>query len=157
MARLLYVLGKSSILPSRFAKTNRYNVPQFALIVLAGMGVLMVLFSATVMQYVNISSFYLLFVSILVAVASLRIKKTFATQYEQAEYKLKGIWYYVWPALAIVTGIFFMGLQIKSDPVMTVVSLLLMPFGIGFYLLRKRKLEADGSSLDARILDGMNK
>lgn len=156
MARLLYVLGKSNILPSGLAKTNRHNVPQNALAVLAVMGVLMVMFSATVMQYVNISSFYLLFVSILVAVASLRIKKAFAPQYEQAEYKLKGIWFYVWPILAIVTGIFFMGLQFKSDPVMTALSLVLLPVGIGFYLLRKRKLEADGSSLDARILDGLN-
>ncbi|MCI8576208.1 MAG: APC family permease [Lachnospiraceae bacterium] len=153
MARLIYVLGKSGILPSGMARLNGRNVPRNAIGVLAVMGVLMVMFSATVMQYVNVSSFYLLFVSILVAVASLRIRTGFSAQYEAAEYKLKGIWYYVWPILAIITGIFFMILQFQQDPMMTGVSLVLVPVGILFYLIRKKRLEADGTSLDKRILE----
>ena len=156
MARLVYVLGKNTILPPVFGKTNRYNVPHNAIILLTVVGLLMILFSATIMQYVNISSFYLLLVSALVAVASLRIKTHFSAQYEQAEFKLKGVWYYVWPVLAIVTAVFFMGLQLQQDPIMTGVSLVLVPIAIGFYLLRKKKLEADGSSLDQKILDDMN-
>lgn len=156
MARLIYVLGKNSILPKPLGKINRYGVPHSAIIVLTVVGLLMILFSAAIMQWVNISSFYLLLVSALVAVASLRIKTHFANQYEQAEFKLKGVWYYVWPILAIVTAIFFMGLQFQQDPVMTGASLVLVPIAVGIYIIRKKKLEADGSSLDQRIMDDMN-
>ena len=44
-------------------------------------------------------------------------------------------------------------LQFQQDPMMTGVSLVLVPVGILFYLIRKKRLEADGTSLDKRILE----
>ena len=156
MARLLMVLGKSEILPASLGKVNRRGAPQNAFVVLMIMGILMVLFSATIMQFVNISSFYLLMLALLVAVASLKIKTAFAKQYEAAEYKLKGAFYYIWPVLVIITSIIFMILQLTSDTKMTIASIVLLPISLIFYFSRKKKLEASGVSLDQQILDGMN-
>ena len=49
-----------------------------------------------------------------------------------------------------------MGLRFQQDPVMTGASLVLVPIAVGIYIIRKKKLEADGSSLDQRIMDDMN-
>ena len=88
--------------------------------------------------------------------ASLKIKTAFAKQYEAAEYKLKGAFYYIWPVLVIITSIIFMILQLTSDPKMTIASIVLLPISLIFYFSRKKKLEASGVSLDQQILDGMN-
>ena len=151
MSRDMYVLGKCSIFPEAFAKTNSHHAPYVAIMVLGVVGVLMILFSATIMQYVNISGFYLLFVAFLVAVASLHIKKAFSEEYATSPFKLKGVWYYVWPGLTIVTGIAFMALQFVNDPVMTGVSVVLIPVGVAIYWLRKKRLEAKGVSVDELI------
>ena len=103
------------------------------------------------MQYVNISSFYLLFIAFLVAFSSLRIKSAFPERYEASEYKLKGFWFYLWPSLAIISGLFFMFLQIKEDPFMTGVSIVLLPVGLLFYHLRKVRLRANGIDLDEEL------
>lgn len=157
MARILLVLGKSNILPKSYGKINRHNAPQLPIITLMIIGVIMTLFSTTIMQFVNISSFYLLLMALLVAVGSLKIKTAFASQYEASEYKLKGVWYYVWPVLVIVSSAVFMVLQFISDPLWTGASVVLIPVAVGFYYIRKRKLEAaTGINLDKQILDGMN-
>ena len=154
-ARLLMMLGKTSVLPSGLAKTNKRGAPQNALLVLLALGVGLVLFSATIMQFVNISSFYLMFITLLVAFASLQVKKKLPKQYEKAEYKMKGIWYYIWPALSIISGGFFMILQLRDDPVMTGVSLILLPVGVLIYQLRKRALRANDVNLDAELMKEM--
>jgi len=155
MSRVLYVLGKNTILPKKLGKTNKHGIPSAAVIVLSIIGVVMVLFSATIMQYVNVSSFYLLLTSLLVAVASLKIKKVFSKEYEGAAYKLKGAWYYIWPALAIISSVVFMILQFTSDIKMTGISIILLPIGVALYLTRKRKIEATGVNLDQEIMKGM--
>lgn len=151
MSRLLYVLGDVSFLPKSFSKLNKRNVPWVAFLTLGIWGALYILFNATIMQYVNISSFYLLFIAILVAVGSLKIRDRFTEQYEASQYKLKGIWYYLWPVLAIVSGIFFMILQLRDDPVMTGVSIVLLPIMIGVYFLRKKALKNRGIDLDEEL------
>lgn len=155
MSRVLFVLGKSNILPRKLADSNKKGAPYYAILVLAVVGVLMVLFSATIMQFVNISSFYLLLTALLVAVASLKIKTVFKEEYDAAEYKLKGISYYLWPVLAIISSVVFMILQFVDDPKMTGLSVVLVPVGVGIYLLRKKKLEAAGDNLDEHILKDM--
>ena len=119
------------------------------------MAIALILFSATVMQYVNISSFYLMFVTLLVAIASLNVKKKLPEQYEKAAYKLKGVWYYVWPALSIVSGLFFMALQFRDDIKMTGVSVILLPVGVLLYQWRKKVMGAKGINLDEELLKGM--
>ena len=151
MSRLIYVLGDVSFLPKFFSKLNKRNVPWAAFILLGVWGTLYILFNATIMQYVNISSFYLLFIALLIAVGSLRIKERFAENYENSIYKLKGIWYYLWPVLAIVSGIFFMILQLRDDPLMTGLSVILLPIMIGIYFLRKNALKKHGIDLDEEI------
>ena len=155
MARLLAMLGVTSVLPAGIAKTNKRGAPQNALIVLMILAIGLILFSATVMQYVNISSFYLMFISLLVAGASLNVKKKLPEQYEKAEYKMKGVWYYVWPTLSIVSGLFFMALQFRDDIKMTGVSVILLPVGVLLYQWRKKTLKAKGVDLDEELLKGM--
>lgn len=155
MARLLSMLGVTSVLPSGIAKTNKRGAPQNALIVLLVLAIVLILFSATVMQYVNISSFYLMFVTLLVAIASLNVRKKLPEQYEKAAYKLKGIWYYVWPILSIVSGLLFMALQFRDDIKMTGVSVILLPVGVLLYQWRKKVVQAKGIDLDEELLKGM--
>lgn len=155
MSRMMFVLGRSGILPKPLSKTNRRNAPYLSISILAVMGVCMVLFSATIMQYVNVSSFYLLLTALLVAVASLRLKGSFAKEYASAAFRLDGVWYYLWPGLAIAASVVFMVLQLTDDPVMTGVAVALVPVGIGVYLLRKKRLEAGGKDVDREIMQEM--
>lgn len=156
MSRLMVALGKVSILPKSVAKENKYGSPYVAYIILLIVGVIMMLFSTTIIQFVNISSFYLLFVALLVAVASLNIKKSFGKRYEEVEYKLKGISYYVFPILAIVTSIIFMVLQFQSDLEMTGLSVLLLPLGLLFYYWRKNQLKKNNIDVDEEISKQMS-
>jgi len=48
-----------------------------------------------------------------------------------------------------------MVLQIMEDPVMTVVSVILLPVGVLVYSLRKKKMESGGINLDQRIMVSM--
>lgn len=155
MARLLAMLGVTSVLPAGIAKTNKRGAPQNALLVLLVLAIALILFSATVMQYVNISSFYLMFITLLVAASSLNVKKKLPKQYEEAVYKLKGIWFYVWPVLSIVSGLFFMALQFRDDLKMTGVSVVLLPIGALLYQWRKKTAQAKGVNLDDELLKGM--
>lgn len=157
MARLIYMLGDTTVIPKAFARTNRFNAPYVSYIALLIMGILMVLFSATIMDYVNISSFYLLFIAILVAVASLNIRKKFPERYKDSAYKLKGVWYYVWPVLSIVSGAFFMALQLRDDPIMTGLSVLLLPVAVIVYRIRKHVLKNKNIDLDDEFKKIMSK
>ena len=103
----------------------------------------------------NISSFYLKYITLLVAASSLRVKEKLPKQYESAEYKLKGIWYYLWPALSIISGLGFMALQLRDDLLMTGISAILLPVGVLVYYLRKRALMAKGIDLDQELMKGM--
>ena len=46
-------------------------------------------------------------------------------------------------------------LQIMEDPVMTVVSVILLPVGVLVYSLRKKKMESGVINLDQRIMVSM--
>jgi len=46
-------------------------------------------------------------------------------------------------------------LQIMEDPVMTVVSVNLLPVGVLVYSLRKKKMESGGINLDQQIMVSM--
>lgn len=155
MAKLIMMLGKTGVLPKVFEKQNKRGACTTALIVLGVAGVVMVLTSASIMQFVNISSFYLLFISLLVAVASLQIKKKMEQEYEEAAYKLKGIWYVVWPVLSIVSGAAFMILAFRDDPKMMGLGVVMLPVGIILYLIRKKSAAAKGLDLDKEITKNM--
>jgi len=155
MARLVMMLGKTGVLPKPFGIQSKNGACTTALGVLGAIGIIMVITSASIMQFVNLSSFYLLFISILVAFASLNIRKKMSKEYEEAEYKLKGIWYTLWPVLSIVSGAAFMILAFKDDPVMMSVGLVLLPVGIVIYLIRKKQTAAKGIDLDKEIIENM--
>lgn len=156
MSRILYTLGKVKLFPSVLAKTNRFAAPSAAIAVLAVLGCLLVVFSDTIMRFVNISSFFLLFIALIVAVGSLRIRDAFAEEFAAAAYKLKGAGYYIWPWLTIVSSLVFMAIQLKSDLKMTGLAILLVPVGIALYFIRKKILQKAGVDLEQELIRNMN-
>lgn len=51
----------------------------------------------------------------------------------------------------IISGFAFMFLQVREDPFMTGVSIVLLPVGALLYQLRKKQLKASGTDLDEEI------
>lgn len=155
MSRDIYALAKSGLFPKFLAKVNRFGVPQNSVILLTIIAFLFTLFSASLMRFINISGTYLLATSLVVAVASLKIKEKLPKEYEAATYKLKGFWYKFWPLAVIVSSIFFMILAFKDDLVMSLASLVMVPIGLLWYTSRKKRLEKEGVSLEDLIKQQM--
>lgn len=155
MSRQFFALGKSGVFPAAMSKLDKKGTPVVAVIVVTVIGIVFNLFSAQVMQFVNVSSLYLLATALVVAWASFKIKDKLADQYAQADYKLKGKWYYIWPSLTIVSSIFFMILAIREDFKMSMLSIVLVPVGLLIYYLRKKQFEKRGISIDDNIQKSM--
>ena len=155
MSRQFYALGRSGVFPAVVSKLSKRGTPVIAVSVVTIIGIIINLFSATVMRFVNVSSLYLLATALVVAVSSLKIKEKLKQQYDQAEYKLKGAWYYIWPILTIASSIVFMVLAIREDLKMSLISIVLVPVGLLLYLWRKKRYESHGVSLDESIQKSM--
>lgn len=140
MSRLVYSLGSVSILPRWAARKNRRGTPVYAICVLTAIGILIDFIFPTAIKAINVSSFYLLFMTIILAFASMRIKAGFPDRYMAAAYKLSGIHYYLWPILMIVTNGALLAIQFVSDSKSSVMALILMPVGLTVYCFRKRKI-----------------
>src|SRR5699024_10853483 len=136
IGRQLYGLARSRILTSALSKRNTAGTYLISMESLSLGGIFMTFFSEDVMKFVNLSGTYLLLTSLTIAVSSLRIRKKLPDMYHQAEFKLRGFWYYFWPIGAIVTGAFFLVLAVMDDPEMSLLSFLLIPAGLGIYLWR---------------------
>lgn len=144
MSRQVYALSRSRIFPRSWARVNRANAPYRAVIVVTVVGIIITLFNADVMRFINLSSTYLLATAIVLAISSLRLKRRLPEAYASAEFKLRGIWYYFWPIGVIVTSAYFLYLAISDDPFMSAVSGVLVPVGIGLYYWRAIVLRRKG-------------
>ncbi|MDX9887841.1 MAG: APC family permease [Anaerovoracaceae bacterium] len=160
LSRDLYTLGKTRILPRLFTKTNKSMTPYIAVVVATIIGVGTILVSQEIMGFINMSSVFFMLVAIIVSVGSLRIKIMLPDRYENAEYKLRGIWYYVWPVLAIgTTGYFLVDFLLKNqkDALFTIIS---VAVAVGIYYLRKKSLiknNIDIQKLLTEMLTGIDK
>ena len=155
MSRVLYVMGRNRIFPRPLATVNKKGVPSVAIIARTIMGVIMCAFNALLMQFVNVSSFYLLLVALLVSAASLRMKKKMPNEYAKAPFRLNGVWYYVWPICAIISSAVFMVIEVVTDTKFAVAAIILIPVGMLVYVMRKKKLESTGVNLDEQIMKDM--
>jgi len=155
LGRQLFGLSRSNILPRALAKLNKAGTPYVAMLSLTLFGVLITIFSEDVMRFVNLSGTYLLLTSIIIAVSSLRIRSTLPEMYQRAEFKLRGFWYYFWPVGAIVTSIFFLVLAVMEDPGMSLLSLVLIPVGIGLYVWRANAVKREGPSVEELLREAI--
>lgn len=140
LSRDLYTLGKTRILPKFFKSVNNSMIPYIAVIVATAIGVVTILVSQEIIRFINMSSIFFMLVAIIVSVGSLRIKIKLSQRYEKAEYRLKGIWYYVWPILAIgTTGYFLVDFLIKNkmDALFAIIVIIV---SLSVYYLRKKSL-----------------
>lgn len=160
LSRDLYTLGKTRILPKFFKKLNKNMTPYVAVMVSTFIGVVTILVSQEIMGFINMSSIFFMLVAIIVSVGSLRIKIKLADRYEKAEFKLKGIWYYVWPILAIITTGYFLVdflLKNKMDTLFTLVAIIV---SLSVYYLRKKSLMKKNIDIEAlltEMLTGIDK
>lgn len=157
MSRDLYTLAKGRVFPDFLGKINKHSVPYNSLLVLTIVALLFTIFATSVMKFVNISGTYLLATSMVVAIASLKIKEKLPEQYEAAAYKLKGLSYKFWPWAVIISSIFFMILAFRDDIVMSTASFLLIPLGLLWYNSRKKSLEKQGVSIDDLLDEQISK
>ena len=151
LSRQIFALGKSGILPRSWSQVNRAGVPWIALVAVSLLGVFMTIFSDDVMRFVNLSGTYLLATAIVAAVSTLLIKRKLSERYEAAEFKLRGVWYYIWPGGVLLSSTFFMVLAIMQDPWMSLVSGVLVPIALLFYRWRASILRKRGTSVENAV------
>lgn len=152
-SRVLYTMGRLRIIPSVFSKLNSRGVPYVAVLLVMIVGSVLCLFYQSVIQFVNISSFYLLSVALLMAIASLKFRQRMENNYLTSPYKLSGIWYYVWPICTILTSLVFMGVEIVTDTKFALCGIVLIPIGVLLYKLRERYLlKQEGINVSEQLL-----
>ncbi len=151
LSRDFYTLGKSGILPTQFTKVNRHAAPHIAIATAVVIAVVTVVVSQEILKFINLSSIFFMLVAIQVSVASLRFKTHLKEQYEKAEFKLKGPWYYIWPILTIVTtGYFLLDFLIKNrTELILAIGCIIVSYVI--YYWRRKSLEKNGIIIDELI------
>jgi TRAP-type uncharacterized transport system fused permease subunit len=78
-------------------------------------------------------------------IATMLLPRNRPELYAKAPFKLKGVWNYILPIIAIVVSIVFMALQ---EPMAMVWTLVWMAIGTAIYLIRKMQLAKEGVKLE---------
>jgi len=156
LSRQIFALSRSRILPMAWSKINRSGTPYNAVIVVTLLGVLMTAFSDDVMKFVNLSSTYILATALVAAVSSLLIKKRLPERYANAQYKLKGVWFYFFPIMVLVTSTFFLVLAVLEDPWMSLYSGILLPVGVLLYWSRSNIVKKSGMSVEEAVAEAID-
>lgn len=144
LPRSFYQLGKSGLLPKSFAKLNKYGVPIVSLIAFTIIVAISLIFNKGILFLINMTSLFFMLIAILLSIGSLRVKSTMAQEYELAGYKLKGLSYYFWPIITIISTGYFLIDFLVGDIQTLIMTVIVTILGIFVYNLRKKSLKKQG-------------
>ena len=147
LPRTFYQLGKSGFLPASFAKLNKHGVPIISLITFAVIVAVSLILNKGILYLINMTSLFFMLIAILLSIGSLRSKITMSEEYNAAGYKLKGIWYYLWPVITIVSTGYFLIDFLTADFKTLIMTLIVTAIGLIVYRVRKKVLEDKGINM----------
>jgi APA family basic amino acid/polyamine antiporter len=145
-SRIVMSLGRDRAVPERLSSVNsRFGTPVWGLTATVIIALVFVFSGKGLVFACYTSNLTFLFSYILVMVATMVLKTRKPDLYEKAPIKLKGIWRFVLPIVAIVVTVVFMALQEPEAMLWTAVWLVI---GAIVFLVRRQQLAKEGVSLD---------
>lgn len=145
-SRMALTLGRDKTVPGRLSLLNRrYGTPIWALsvsvlvaliFVFSGKGLVFACYTCNL-------TFLLSYIAVMIATILLPRKKP--ELYAKAPFKLKGVWTYILPIIAIVVSIIFIALQ---EPMAMVWTAVWLAVGVSVYFIRKKQLATEGIKLE---------
>lgn len=137
VSREVYSLAVDGIFPKVLTKTSQNGTPYYSCIAVGVVGIIITFISSSIMQYLGIITLFILFIVSLSAFASMKIKKAMPENYEKAEFKLKGITYYLSPIIVILSSLFMFIYSIVNDINAVIAIAVVVGSGTLIYVLRK--------------------
>lgn len=138
----LHNMSKQHSLPGVFKITaGKRNVPVAAVWFAVAVAVVLSFMSESITEYIDVATAFVMVSLIHSAFISVKIKKVFPDEYEKAEFKIKGIWYYIWPILEIVSCSFVLAITLYESKKLILPMAGIIGLGIVVYYGYAKKRE----------------
>ena len=138
----IHSLAEQGSLPAFFGKTSgKNNVPRVAVWFSIAVAVVLSFMSESIMEYIDVATAFVMISLIHSAFASIKLKKVCPEEYEKAAFKMKGVWYYIWPILEILSCGFILVLTLADSPKLIAPMIFIVAAGIVFYYVYAAKHE----------------
>lgn len=115
ISRLCFGMAEESVFPQIFLRVNKSNIPWMGVVIACILAIIGYSLSSSLVQIANVIVSLLLFIYIIVAIASMRIKELFPDEYNASDFKLKNKAYYFWPIGLIAVSLLYAATMFKSD------------------------------------------
>jgi APA family basic amino acid/polyamine antiporter len=137
--RSFYGLACDRLMPSAFARVNRYNVPALATVVIYVLSLIIVLLDLPLLFLGTISSIMILIGMSLVAGACLKIKFMYPKEFESAPFKLSDGAMKILSVFTVVSAVILIAISLIEDPMILYSFAFWLLTGCGYYYARKKK------------------
>ena len=145
-SRMALTLGRDKAIPEGFGSLHqRYGTPVVALTATVVVALVFVFSGKGLVFACYTANLSFLFGYVAVMIATILLPKNKPELYAKAPFKLKGVWNYILPIIAIIVSILFMALQ---EPLAMLWTLVWMAIGTVIYFIRKAQLAKDGVNLE---------
>jgi len=145
-SRMALTLGRDRAIPEGFGSLNkRYGTPVYALTATVVIALIFVFSGKGLIFACYTANLSFLFGYVAVMIATMLLPRNRPELYAKAPFKLKGVWNYILPIIAIVVSIIFMALQ---EPMAMVWTIVWMAIGAVIYFIRKMQLAKEGVKLE---------
>ena len=145
-SRMALTLGRDKAIPEGFGSLHqRYGTPVVALTATVVVALVFVFSGKGLVFACYTANLSFLFGYVAVMIATILLPKNKPELYAKAPFKLKGVWNYILPIIAIIVSIIFMALQ---EPLAMLRTLVWMAIGTVIYFIRKAQLAKDGVNLE---------
>jgi len=145
-SRMALTLGRDKAIPEGFGSLHqRYGTPVVALTATVVVALVFVFSGKGLVFACYTANLSFLFGYVAVMIATILLPKNKPELYAKAPFKLKGVWNYILPIIAIIVSIIFMALQ---EPLAMLWTLVWMAIGTVIYFIRKAQLAKDGVNLE---------
>lgn len=148
IGREIATMSDHGYLPKFLGKTNDRNAPYNAVIFCVLISIVICFISDSVMVYIDVVTIFMLVGMVHAGVASLYIKQKMAAEYEAAEFKLKGAWYYIWPLGIVIPNIAIIIYTLIGIPNMIVPSILITLVGVAIFYIGNKKMANKDNTLN---------
>lgn len=139
----LHNMSCQGSMPALFKKTaGKKNAPIVAVWFSVAAAILLSFMSESIMEYIDVATAFVMVSLIHSAFVSVRLKKVLPKAYDEAAFKMKGIWYYIWPILEIASCGFILVVTLAGSPKLLFPMIVIIGIGIVFYYVYAAKHEA---------------
>ncbi len=143
--RELFALARDGVMPGWLAATSKaFKTPWVSISVVTLLGVVGILLGQSIEKYAFITVMGVMVFSLLIGIASLRIKKKLPDHYKRAAFKLKGFWYWFFPIGVLFFALVYVLLGFVEDPLSVGIFMGAVVLGAILFLERRWRLKKAG-------------